>query len=117
MVGGVKDGIEGSGHDVAISLADRSDRYTAVLGNSFDIDGLSQIPTDCAMPQCVPDDLLLRIVGRKPGRVDEGIPPGPNTADRLAVKLNHRISADAEPVCTENLNPTIMVMKSAKDGA
>jgi hypothetical protein len=31
--------------------------------------------------------------------------------------LTHREIMTLRPVCTENLNPTIMVMKSAKDGA
>jgi hypothetical protein len=32
-------------------------------------------------------------------------------------KSKLRLEAENAVVCTENLNPTIMVMKSAKDGA
>jgi hypothetical protein len=36
---------------------------------------------------------------------------------RIAIFGIGVIGASWTPVCTENLNPTIMVMKSAKDGA
>jgi hypothetical protein len=38
-----------------------------------------------------------------------------NGSIRSAVQQRH--SAKVRPVCTENLNPTIVVMKSTKDGA
>jgi hypothetical protein len=56
VVGGIKDTIEGSGHDMAIGLADRCDGDAAILADRFDIDRLAgapirrQVPRDSRMP-------------------------------------------------------------------
>src|ERR1700730_13179592 len=102
MVVSVEDRIEGSGHDVAIGLADRCDGYAAILADRLNIDGLAgaavglQIPGDCGVPQGMPDNLLSRVACCKSRLLDNRFPAIPTAGDRLAVKLNDRMLADAE---------------------
>jgi hypothetical protein len=44
------------------------------------------------------------------------IVPGPRS-NKLLAALPHKDFQLLVPVCTENLNPTIVVMKSAQNGA
>src|ERR1700694_4437467 len=103
-VRGLQKRVEGSRHDVAIGLTDGRDRDAAVLADDLDVDALPgapvglQVPCDRRVPQRVPDDPHVPIVGRQAHLLDHRVPARADGRDRLVVVLDYRLLSDAKPL-------------------